>query len=635
MKKQVAAYAVRAEGLPPFACATIMQRFLWIILWIFSLLPRGLADEARARLYQDAACAVVMAADAQLSRFVLSTPQPNELLLLTNGADQILRVEAVEYITKVLFCRDGRMLVAGTDCTGRTRLLLHAEGRAVADVCPAGLHAWCMPIMEVERAGKVLLLLQAAPEPCSNAPFYLLDVESVELREAKIIPAVSHALLPDGSAAAWLQWGDDGSKRIYVPGEGGSSRCVLSVAQDDRLQLVGVDGVGGVYVLHDIEREGVCLARLRLSDGKLQTLADAGRADVMAPFFSIGGELVGYTQQWDKITYVPLRSCAVMEELQRALPQDAAWVPLLLSADEQRVQLQLIPAGQPARPALYERGKGLRELSKPQQVPPTRPTHFDEYTASDGTRIPCYYTLPDGIGPYPTVIFVHGGPRMRNDANYDWRVQYLVSCGFAVVQPQFRGSRGWGKSFMHAGNRQWGKGVMQTDVNDCIPWLVEQGIAERGRIAVFGGSYGGYAVTASLCFYPGMYACGISLFGPQDLLLYLQKMNGVEQAYAGEDALMVGDMRDPAERARLQAVSPACHVENFREPLLVYYGERDTLIPPEHSRMLIRRMRAAGKAVTEVSLPDEAHGFANPAHEPWLYAKHIVPFLKKHLNHHE
>ncbi len=635
MNHQVAACAVRAEGLPPFAYSAVMRWWLWIIVWVAVLLPQGVADEARARRYQDAACSVVMCADAQLRRFVLSTAQPNELCLWENGEEQVFRVGAVEYITQVLFCHDGRLLVAGTDGAGSTRLLLDVAGDSPVDVSPADLPAWCIPIMEVARGGKRMLLLQAAPEPCTEAPFYVLDAATGELCEAGIAPAVSHALLPDGSVAAWLQWAADGSKSIYASVEGGEARCVLTVAADVRLQLVGVDGVGGVYVLHDIEREGVCLARLRLSDGELQTLADAGRADVMAPFFSIGGEVVGYTQQWDKITYVPLRSCAVMEELQRALPQDAAWVPLRLSADEQRVQLQLMPAGQPARPAVYERGKGLRELSVPQHVPPTRPTRFAEYTAADGTRIPCYYTLPQGAGPFPTVIFVHGGPRMRTDANYDWRVQYLVSCGFAVVQPQFRGSRGWGKSFMHAGNRQWGKGVMQTDVNDCIPWLLKQGIAERGCIAVFGGSYGGYAVTSSLCFYPGMYACGISLFGPQDLLLYLSKMNGVESPYVGEDSLTVGDMSDPAEHVRLKSVSPAWHAENFCEPLLVYYGERDTLIPPEHSLLLIRRMREAGKDVTVVSLPDEAHGFTSPEHEPWLYANHIVPFLKKHLNHHE
>lgn len=635
MNNQVAACAVRAEGLPPFAYAVVMRWWLWIIVWVLCILPRGVADEARARRYQDAACSVVMCADAQLRRFVLSTQRPNELRLWEDGEEQVLRVGAVEYITQVLPCSDERLLVAGIDGAGRTRLLMYAAGAAPVDATPADLPAWCMPIMEVARGGKRMLLLQAAPEPCTEAPFYVLDAATGELCEAGIAPAVSHALLPDGSVAAWLQWAEDGSKSIYASVEGGADRCVLTVAPDVRLQLAGNAGPGVVYVLHDREREGTCLAVLRLSDGRLQPLAEAGRADVMSPFFSHSGEIVGYTRQWDKMTYVPLRTCAVMSELQRSLPADAEWVPLRLSADEQRVQLQLMPAGQPERPAVYELGKGLRELSVPQQVPPTRPTRFAEYTAADGTRIPCYYTLPQGAGPFPTVIFVHGGPRMRNDGNYDWRVQYLVSCGFAVVQPQFRGSRGWGKSFMHAGNRQWGKGVMQTDVNDCIPWLVEQGIAERGRIAVFGGSYGGYAVTASLCFYPGMYACGVSLFGPQDLLLYLQKMNGVEQAYAGEDALTVGDVRDPAERARLQAVSPACHVENFRDPLLVYYGERDTLIPPEHSRLLIRRMQAAGKDVTVVSLPDEAHGFANPAHEPWLYARLIVPFFNKHLNHHE
>ena len=635
MNNQAAACAVRADGLPSFACSAVMRWCLWGILWIWAVLPRVVADECLARMYQDVACSVVMCADEQLQRIVLSTQHPQELRIWEDGEARVLRVEALEYMTQVLFCRDGYLLVAGTDSEGNTRLLRYAAGESPADVTPAELPAWCVPITEVEREGKRLLLLQAAPESKTEAPFYVLDVAAKALREVGAAPAVAHALLPDGRSSAWLRWADDGSKSIYVPSAGGDVRSILTVPADVRLQLLGCDGEDGVYVLHDWEREGTCLARLRLSDGRLQQLSENGRADVVSPFFTGSGEPVGYVQQWDKMTYVPLRACAVMDELQEALPTDAEWLPLQLSVDEQRVLLQLMPAGQPSRPVLYERGVGLRELSEPRQVPPTRPTHFAEYPAADGTRIPCYYTLPEGKGPFPTVIFVHGGPRMRTDSTYDWRVQYLVSCGFAVVQPQFRGSRGWGKSFMHAGNRQWGKGVMQTDVNDCIPWLAEQGIAEYGRVAIFGGSYGGYAATAALCFFPGMYACGISLFGPQDLLQHLQYANSVELPYTGEDKLVVGDWQDVRDRQRLYDVSPVNHVGAFAEPLLIYYGEKDTLVPPEHSIRLINALHAAGKKIKAVSLPDEGHGFMNPAHEPWLYARHIVPFLNEHLHHHE
>lgn len=193
---------------------------------------------------------------------------------------------------------------------------------------------------------------------------------------------------------------------------------------------------------------------------------------------------------------------------------------------------------------------------------------------------------------------------MRTDDSYVCRVQYLVSQGFAVVQPQFRGSRGWGSSFMHAGNRQWGKGCMQTDVNDAIPWLIRHGIARQDEIAIFGGSYGGYAVTAALAFYPGLYACGISLFGPLDLVLHLTKMNGMDAPFAGEDSLTIGDISTAEGRAHLRSISPVYHAENVREPLLLYYGGKETLIPPEHSERLYKALRAAGKEVPLVTYPD-------------------------------
>lgn len=614
-------------------CIKMKALLLSFVVILLLCLPRGWADEALACRYQNAGCAVVMCSDADLSRFVLSTEEANKLLFKDAEGERELQVEAWAYVLSVMPWGDAGMLLSGNGADDKARLMLYHDG-SLQDVTPTDLPAWCVPICRVQRGEKSYLLAQGADVPQSDAPLLLIDVEHGVCSSALSEVGVAYSIRADGRIVALLRWAADGSKSVYALGENGA-QPVLTVGCADRLQLFGSAGNHAVYVMHDVAREGACLAALDLKTRALQTVAEAGRADVTLPFFSPSGELVGYCSRWDKEHYTVVRPCSVIEALQQALPSDASFVPLKLSADVQRVLIHYSPAGQPARPAVYELGVGLRELATPQNVPPTRPTHFGEYPAADGTRIPCYYTLPAGDGPHPTVIFVHGGPRMRTDSLYDWRVQYLVSQGFAVVQPQFRGSRGWGKSYMHAGNRQWGRGVLQTDVNDCIPWLVEKGIAAPGRIAIFGGSYGGYAATAALCFYPGMYACGISLFGPQDLELYLQKMNGMEAPYAGEDAMLVGEADTPEGRAALRRLSPVYHAADVTEPLLIYYGEQDTLIPPEHSKRMIEALRAAGKPVQAVSLADEAHGFADPAHEPWLYACLIVPFLNQHLNNHE
>ena len=612
---------------------------MWFILCVsfLALMGRAGADEHLAQRYQDISLSHVAAADAALRQLVLTTEHPNELLLVRGEERFRMSVPELVNIERAFWQPDGSLLVSGLTASGRSGFFRFSNEGDTRDLTPENLPDWCVPIMPVQRGQKHFYLAQAAPQPMSGAPLYLLRLEGEKPSCCMLYPNRSHAtayaLRKNGTPLARLNWAADGSKQICYRRPDGTVCTALSASASDRLQLLGAAGEQSVYVVHDINREGACLAELHLPTGSLKTVADAGSADVTAPFFSPDGELLGFSSLRGKLVYTPLRSCPIVEQLERSLPPDCEWLPLQLSQDGKRLLLRLSPAGQPPRPAIFDSERGLQELAAPQDIPPTRPTHFAEYPARDGTRIPVYYTLPEGKGPFPSVIFVHGGPRARTDAGYDWRVQYLVSQGYAVVQPQFRGSRGWGKSFMHAGNRQWGTGVMQTDVYDCIPWLLEQGIATRDRVAVFGGSYGGYAVTAALCFSPDTFACGISLFGPQDLLLHLRQMNEVDSPFAGEDALTVGDINDPADRERLRAISPVYHAENFRAPLLLYYGGKDTLIPPQHSIRLAEALRRAGKQVTVHTHPEEAHGFLHPRREPQFYANHIVPFLKQHLRH--
>lgn len=607
-----------------------------LLLMLLCCICPGWADSGQARRYQDVGMPMVMAWDAALLRFVMAGERENELQIQSERGKEEIRVEGVQVIARVLLLKDGSCLMCGTDAAGKTRFYLYREGWCLQELRSEGVPAWCMPMMEVADGAESSLLALGGDQPMGAAPVYRLQVKDGVVRAHLLYPnrerAVSWAFTPAGEPLATLRWDAKGGKHVDSWLGGRGPHPVFSAAASERLQLLGIADEKHVYVMHDRGLEGAGLGRLHLETGELTTIASADRADIVHFLLAPHGELLGYSDRWGTDEYTAVKACPAWNAVCREVAAEAAVTPLAVSSCGRRLLLLMQEGGAPASYALWEQGKGCRILVAPQNLPPVRKTHFAEYQAADGTSIPVYYTLPEGEGPFPTVVFVHGGPRMRTDASYDWRVQYLVSQGFAVVQPQFRGSRGWGKSFMHAGNRQWGTGVMQTDVNDCIPWLQEQGIAEPGRIAIFGGSYGGYAATAALCFYPGTYACGISLFGPQDLLLHLQKMNAAESPYAGEDNLVIGNQDDPAERARLRAVSPALHAHKFQDPLLLYYGEKDTLIPPEHSKLLAKNLRVAGKQVKVLSLPDEAHGFLNPEHEPWLYAEHIVPFLRQHLN---
>jgi dipeptidyl aminopeptidase/acylaminoacyl peptidase len=254
-----------------------------------------------------------------------------------------------------------------------------------------------------------------------------------------------------------------------------------------------------------------------------------------------------------------------------------------------------------------------------------------QYTARDGCHIPAYLTLPkEGKAPWPLVVFPHGGPRMRTHAGFDGRVQFLASRGYAVLQPNFRGSRGYGKAFMNAGDGQWGKGVMQNDVTDGVDHLISEGVVDPNRVAIFGGSYGGYAALAGLAFTPDRYAAGICLFGTSDLIDYATQHPLEWQAFAGDTIRRLGDRSMEKGGNTLFDLSPVNHAPSFKAPLLIYHGANDHLIPVTHTRRMVKALQHSGKDVEFLLASDEAHGFSNPESEMAVY-RAIELFLHKHL----
>ncbi|MDO1559758.1 prolyl oligopeptidase family serine peptidase [Brevundimonas sp. 2R-24] len=229
-------------------------------------------------------------------------------------------------------------------------------------------------------------------------------------------------------------------------------------------------------------------------------------------------------------------------------------------------------------------------------------TTFTSYEARDGLDIPAFVTRPSealyGPGPYPTVILPHGGPWSRDNLEWDWSLwpQMLASRGYAVIQPQFRGSDGWGKRLWMAGDNQWGQ-TMQDDLDDAVGWAVEQGIAQRERVAMFGFSYGGYAAMAAAVRPNGLYKCAISGAGVSDLTRI-------------RNALFRNPYQREAQRDTVSGLSPLTQAANISIPILVYHGVRDQTVPIEQSVMFYERARAAGRDIRYEELPDFAHGQA-------------------------
>ncbi|MBI2571338.1 MAG: S9 family peptidase [Candidatus Schekmanbacteria bacterium] len=247
----------------------------------------------------------------------------------------------------------------------------------------------------------------------------------------------------------------------------------------------------------------------------------------------------------------------------------------------------------------------------------------------DGLDLVSYLTLPPGVEPVrlPFVLNPHGGPQSRNTWGYRPNVQWLANRGYAVLQVNFRGSTGYGKSFLNAGNGEWGQ-KMQNDLTDAVLWAVERGIADPARVAILGGSYGGYAVLAGLAFTPELYACGVDMFGPSNLRTLLASAPPYWELAKKESMLRIGDVEhDEALNRRL---SPLFHVDAIRAPLLIGQGANDVRVKIHESDQIAAAVRQKGVAVEYVVYTDEGHSFVRPENRFDFFGR-AERFLAQHL----
>lgn len=252
-------------------------------------------------------------------------------------------------------------------------------------------------------------------------------------------------------------------------------------------------------------------------------------------------------------------------------------------------------------------------------------------TARDGLKVRAYVTaLPGATAPRPLVVMPHGGPEMRDSIDFDPLVQALAAQGWVVVQPNFRGSYGYGRAFAAAGWKQWGR-KMQDDLDDTVADLVAAGIADPKRVAIVGAGYGGYAALAGATFTPDRYRAAVSIAGVANLVDMLQATRAAFGKYASisqREAERIGDLA--TERAELERWSPSEHAANVRIPILLVHGTRDGIVPPAHSQLMKRRLESAGKQVQYVEFRMEGHSGWAPASNAKLAAD-VVAFLQPNL----
>lgn len=276
------------------------------------------------------------------------------------------------------------------------------------------------------------------------------------------------------------------------------------------------------------------------------------------------------------------------------------------NAETKALVLQYVP-----RPALKKVEKYLA---------PMKPIH---YKSSDGLEITGYLTLPVGKDGknLPTVILVHGGPKgPRDNWGYNSIAQFLANRGYAVLQPNFRASGGYGKKFLNAGDLQWGK-LMQDDITWGAKYLLSNGISNNDKIAIMGGSYGGYATLAGLAFTPDLYACGVDIVGPSNIFTLLESVPAYWESGRAFLYGMVGDPNTEVGKKLIHAASPIFSADKIVKPLLIIQGANDPRVKKAEAEQIVVALRDKGKQVSYILADDEGHGFAKPVNNMAMFAE--------------
>ena len=291
--------------------------------------------------------------------------------------------------------------------------------------------------------------------------------------------------------------------------------------------------------------------------------------------------------------------------------------------DRSRMLIHIGGSNDPGRYYVFDLADGVMKLFaqtneklRPQQLTPTT---YTRYKARDGLEIPAYVTMPPG-GPtknLPLVILPHGGPYdIRDDGTYDAEVQFLANRGYVVLQPEYRGSGGYGKPFYKKGEGQWGR-AMQDDLDDGMDWLAKQGTIDPKRVCLVGGSYGGYAAMWGAIRNPERYRCAASFAGVSDLKRQIKYTNGFFRSQRYKDDWRKTVQGD--DKFDLTTVSPLYTADKLQVPLLLFHGDDDQRVPYRQSKLMADALAKAGKTYEFITLKGEGHGFSSDANlQQWL-----------------
>jgi dipeptidyl aminopeptidase/acylaminoacyl peptidase len=429
--------------------------------------------------------------------------------------------------------------------------------------------------------------------------------------------------LPDGGSEYARLDGTEWTPFASIPGDDALTTEPLFFTGDNK----------ALYMIDSRGRDKAALTKIDIATKKTTLVARAGKSDVTYVIkHPTTHEILAIGSQYERMQWTALKADvkADIDFLDKQVT--GYWSMLSQSKDGNLWTLWIDDTGEPIKFGLYDRKKRSLKtlfLARPNlegaPLPKARPYVIK---ARDGLDLVSYVTLPkgsdtDGDGvpdkPLPLVLHVHGGPWARDEFAYSPPNAWLSNRGYAVLAVNFRGSTGFGKAFVNAGDKEWA-GKMHDDLIDAVDWAVKERIAQKDKIAIYGASYGGYAALVGLAFTPEKFACGVSISGPSNLHTMLTNLPPYWVSYLDTFKRRVGNPDTKDGKLLLRERSPLYRAAKIERPLLIAQGANDPRIKQTEGDQIVRAVTRKGLPVTSVLYADEGHGFARPENRLSFYA---------------
>jgi len=446
------------------------------------------------------------------------------------------------------------------------------------------------------------------------------EYETFEVREAVAKIAADSSTVVRVRDSAQGQWRDLVS---FPYGEEGN---MIDFAKDGK----------SVLALSTLGRETSALVRLDIQTGEeIEVIAENKKCNC-------GGILVDEdTKEVQAVSFNYARTSRVFfdksieadfKKLEASAPEGAEVSIASQTRDQKTWVVSYRRDDGPTEFLIYDRTEGVTTplfVSQP-KLSEYKFAHMEDVRiqARDGLELVAYLTRANAKEATPLVLMVHGGPWARDFWGFNPMAQWMANRGYAVLQVNYRGSTGYGKSFLHKGDKQWGVGSMQDDLSDAVTWAIQEGIALKDKICIFGGSYGGYACLAGMTFTPELYSCGVDIVGPSNIKTLLDSIPPYWGPLRNDMLLKIGDVDNDEEFNK--KISPLFHVDNIRSPLLIGQGANDPRVKQAEADQIAFSMKEKGIPCEYVLYPDEGHGFARPPNRIDFNGRTEL-FLAEHL----